>query len=476
MLATIGRALVQHWPALLALHLAGVLGRYVLIELSGWVGAYSAVLGLLILPLAVLARLAAFVGMFLVLRSSLRQLSAIAPPPESPEERRRAFVASLLGGVLPFFAVYMATGNVREDYNAYAARALEVQQVEIVEAVLGGSSFDGAGTVTDVLLGPASLIAIAIALAGRLAWGRWQGRLPRWLSVVAVYLEGVWVFLSVSLLEIVVGWVTDWVAGRQAMVWVTDVRAWLADSVAPLAWAWDGIDWLLGHAGGAIGLPLAWLTIAGVMYGQAVAAQAPSLSRHFAGARFEPVRARVQVARSGFRSLPSWAQVQLQRLWGSLVGRVTPIWRAVVLMVRGGPVLIGATVLLSAVLGWLEGALAWLTTRILGPHGFAEFWIVWDLLLLLPVTMIVETLRVAVTAGAYDGLIGRLRRQEADAAEEGSATSVTDASAREALTGSASGSVDEEVQQLGPVVEDLELDREGSGVGWDHEGHVQEDR
>ncbi len=475
MLATIARALVQHWPALLALHLAGVLGRYALIELSGWVGAHSAVAGLLLLPLAVLARLAAFVGMFLVLRTSLRQLSAIAPPPTSPATRRKAFVASLLGGVLPFFAVYMATGNVQEDVDAYAARALEVQSGYQWQAFAdGGPGFDTTGTVLSVLLGPASVAVIVIALAGRWAWSRWQDRLPRWLSIVAVYLEGVWVFVSVLLLGELLDGVRAWVDGRRAMAWVADAREWLAESVAPVAWAWDGLDWALGHLGQAIGEPLAWLTIAGVMYGQAVAAQSPELPAQLRAARFERVRLGVTSARARYGALPSWVRAQLAQLWAPIAGRIAPIWRAIVLMLRGGPMLIGATVLGYALLEWLRGGLVWLTTRVVGPNDLGAFWSVWSPVLLLPVAMVVEALRVALVAGAYDTMIGRLRRRTARAADAPSATRASDASAREALTGG-SGLLDEESRQLGTVVQDLEVDRERAGVGGHDEGDVEED-
>ncbi|GEK80473.1 hypothetical protein [Agrococcus baldri] len=435
MLATIGRALAQHWPALVALHLGGVLARYALIELAGWVGAYTAVGGLLILPLAVLARLAAFVGMFLVLRASLRQLSAIAPPPASPLERRRAFIASLLGGVLPFFAVYMATGNVQQDVDAYAARALEVLSTLRLEAAFGDGPEVNGETVLDVALGWPALVAIGIALAGRWAWGRWEQRLPRWVAIVAVYLEGVWVFLSVLLIGDLLDAVRAWVDERQAMVWVADARAWLAESVAPAAWLWDGVDWVLAEIAGAIGQPLAWLTIAGVMYGQAVAAQAPALSHRLRGTRLGSIETRVTAARSRYGALPSWLRVQLRRLWAPVAARLSPIWRALVLMLRGGPLLFGATVLLYALLVWFEGGLSWATTRMVGANDFFAFWAVWDVLLLLPVAVIVESLRVVIVAGAYDAMIGRLRRQEAAAADERSATEETDASARDALTG-----------------------------------------
>src|SRR5690348_15733332 len=97
-----GQLLWRHWPALLALYLAGTLGRYVAIEVAGFVGAYSAIAGALLFPLAILSRLVALVAMLLVLRDGMVQLGVLAPVPADRATRRRAFVDALLAGILPF--------------------------------------------------------------------------------------------------------------------------------------------------------------------------------------------------------------------------------------------------------------------------------------------------------------------------------------------------------------------------------------
>lgn len=464
MLATIGRTLVQHWPALVALHLAGVLVRYGVIELAGWVGAASPTGGLLIMPIAVIARVAAFVGMFLVVRDSLRQLSAIAPAPETPEGRRTAFLGGLLGGILPFFAVYAATGSLQEDWTAYSERALEVQSGRSLESIFTGEEVASQGTVFDVELGPIPIALIVIALVGRWAWGRWESRLPRPVALVAVYLEGVWLFLTLTIIGDLLATARAWIDERQAVVWVADARDWLGEALTPVAWLWDALDWLLGQAGAVLGEPLAWLTIAGVMYGQAVAAQAPELPQQLAAAR------------SRFAALPAWMQTQARQLGSAAGSRVLPIWRAFVLMLRAGPVLIGATALLYAVVEALGGVLQLAITRIVGPQGLGEFWMLWDAVLMLPVALVVECLRVAVIAGAYDSMIGRLRGREAAAADEQDATTTTDAVAREAITGQASGGVEEQPGQLVAAVEHGELGHEGSGVGGHDVGQAEGDR
>ncbi|MCB8045675.1 hypothetical protein JM654_20580 [Microbacterium oxydans] len=74
---------------------AGVLVHYGVTEIAGFIGASSATLGFLVLPIAILARLVSLVAMFLVLRDGLRNLQEVAPLPESPVERRRTFLSAL---------------------------------------------------------------------------------------------------------------------------------------------------------------------------------------------------------------------------------------------------------------------------------------------------------------------------------------------------------------------------------------------
>jgi hypothetical protein len=61
-LASTGRSLARHWPAMLAWYLAGVAVHYDIVQVSGIVGAHSATLGMLILPIAILARLISYVA------------------------------------------------------------------------------------------------------------------------------------------------------------------------------------------------------------------------------------------------------------------------------------------------------------------------------------------------------------------------------------------------------------------------------
>lgn len=403
-----GRLLWRHWPVLLAWYLAALLARYALIEVAGFVGAYSAVAGSLLLPLAILARLIALVAMFLVLRDGMRQLNAIAPLTAEPGARRREFLDALMTGILPFFAFYAAWGYLREDAVAYTARVLEVNSglrwQEAAEEILGEegvvAELAGDGQVGELTITPITIAIVVVAFVLRWLWKRHREQLPRWTGGLAAYLEALWVYYTVTVVGLALGFVSSWVGSRQAMVWLADFREAITAGFAPLAWIWEGIEWFLGEAGGIILLPVAWLTIAGVIYGHAVAPRSVSVD----GIGGEAV-ARV---RSRYRSLPSRVRSRLADIGSDLVSRFTPIWNALVLMWRSGPVLIGGFVLLYTVLLAVEGLLEWGVTRVVGPHGIDEFWLVWDQLILLIVPLMIEPVRIALIAGGYDAVIGRL--------------------------------------------------------------------
>ena len=72
------RLAASRWPVLLALYLAGWLARYLVIEVAALVGTTDALTAFLIMPVAILARLASFIGMFLVLRPGMPAFDDLA--------------------------------------------------------------------------------------------------------------------------------------------------------------------------------------------------------------------------------------------------------------------------------------------------------------------------------------------------------------------------------------------------------------
>ncbi|HKP07649.1 MAG TPA: hypothetical protein VJU58_10395 [Microbacterium sp.] len=422
-LRTAGRLLWSHWPVMLALYVGAIFARYVVIEFAGWVGSYSAVAGSLLLPVAILVRLIALVGMLLVLRDGMRQLRAIAPLPEDRSSRRREFFAALMAGILPFFAFYAAWGYLREDAAAYSARVLEESSGRaLTEAVLGVNA-GGDGLAGEITLTPVTVAIVVVAYALRWLLTRYRERLPKWFGVFAAYLEAVWVYFAAVVISIVVGAVGSWISSRQGMVWLADLRETVSSAFVPLAWMWEAVEWVLGEAGGLILLPVAWLTIAGVVYGRAVA-PAPISTEGLGGEVGRRIRSR-------YRSLPQRLRARVGDIWSDLVSRFTPIGRALVLMWRAGPALIAGFVLLYTLLLWLQGVLEWAIPRLVGPQDVDEFWFVYDQLIFLVAPLLVEPVRIALVAGGYDAVVGTLRsRDAADAADaaaedQGSTTALT---------------------------------------------------
>lgn len=386
-----------------------MLVQYVIGQVAGFIGASSATLGFLVLPIGILARLISLVAMFLVLRDGLRNLQEVAPLPEEPVERRRTFLSALLAGILPFFAVYWAQGLLREDVNAYSSRALEVRSGIIFTASVNGDAPVGdQDTVLNLPFNVWTVAIIVIAFAGRWAWSKWSAKLSTWLSPVAVYFEVVWVFFSVILLGDLFDSIKAWVDSRAAMAFLEDLREQILNAVAPLRWLWEAIGWVLTEAGPVLLAPLAWLTIAGVVFGQAIVA--------------EKLRVENQLI-SRFRQhatvIPNPVVRRLKDLGDELGARFRPIGRAILLMWRAGPLLVASYALVYVVVKALESYLSLGITRLIGPHEFLTWAIILPVVSIVPL-LIIEPLRIAVISGAYDATLGRLRRRPQERADSAS--------------------------------------------------------
>ena len=176
----------RYWPQLAALYLVGLLARRGVIELAAWAGWGNELWASLIMPFAGLARLGSFVAMFLALRSAIPALAAL---PQG--SARRIDIFSTV--IVPFFAIYLAWQLFAEDWLAFEVAALgyrmgasmsSPEPTELHPDILPG------GTVTVVL--------IFAALVVRYVLGRFKDRFPRWMIAVRVYVDALWVFLTLS--------------------------------------------------------------------------------------------------------------------------------------------------------------------------------------------------------------------------------------------------------------------------------------
>lgn len=370
---TTGRVLREHWFALAAWWLLGEAVHLGFLHLAAYAGSAWTLGGLLVLPLAVLGRLVAFVAMFLTVRRSMPTLQRLEPVPSTSRDRVDEFFESLLVAVLPFLVFYTAWGSMEEDRNAFARIG--------ADWLVRNHAFDVDFSMEDragvVALGPAPVIVLLVALAVRLLSTRFARRLPVWTAPITVYAEAVWTFLVITF---VAQQVEQWASGRVAAAWVVDVGDRVAAAVPWLASAWEGAGGLFGLLWTVVFVPLMWITVAGVVYGEVLERRLPN--RPVSGGRLR------RVATSAFR-------------------RLDDFWDAVAFLFRAGPALVGAYLLVSAVWTFLDKALLWGGYRLAAPQE-QLFWAVFAGLFVLAVGAVTQPVRIALVATVYDVALARI--------------------------------------------------------------------
>ena len=347
---------VRHLPALLVFFLAGWAANYLLIRFAGFVANFDPLYGELVLPLAVLARIASYVAMFLVLR------------PGKP------FLDALGTSILPFLVVFSTWGMLRDDWVAYSLAKLEQRANTDVPLFLE--------------LTPITIAVAVVAFTLRFLLGRYRDRLPRWFGFIAAYLEAVWLFVAVDVVAQLVGLVTGWVQTRRVFVWYNDVVEIAREAFAPVGWIADALGWIAVQAGTVIGLPLAWLTLAGIAY--AVTATTTKGTRHAA----------LVAAERRWRRLPTGLRRRVAEVGSDLGGRWVPISTSIRLLWAGGGIAIGVFILAYAI---LDTSTLWLrfgVDRLIGPHELA-WWFASDALIGLGIDAVVEPLRISLIAAAW---------------------------------------------------------------------------
>lgn len=381
-----GRLLATTWPALLAWYLGGSLVRESILALAAPIGPEAPLAALLLLPIAVLARLTSYIGMFLVLR---RGLTYARPSAEdgSFRDAAREFLGVLTSAIGPFFTLYAVIGLLQEDYSAYAAAAFRFSF-----GSEEGRSFLNPGD------SPLVLAVVVLAFAGRMILKVLGPRLPAWTGVPGIYLEATWVFVALTAITSLFGPIVEWINSRQIVHWVTGAREYFTQLWDPFRIAFEGVDWALPVALQLVLLPLAWLLIGGIILVRSL----PAVEEE----RLGMPRTLAAHWRATVDRIPA-----VLRRWGHLVtggwdetGR--PLTFVSRIILRAGPanlaILLGVYGLLSAAGLWLQRGGYWAA----GPHD-ASFWYTWDPILVLGVSAIIEPIRIALLAVAFDVALGR---------------------------------------------------------------------
>jgi hypothetical protein len=385
---------------LLVWFLAGWLAHGALVRLAGWAGNYESLWGLLILPLAVVVKLAGYVGMFLAVRPAMRhfaRLDALADAAPPPSFTRR-WGSTVLSGLLPFLVIYIAWGMIADDVIAYGRASVE--------------QF-GADGATDrplvVTIGVMSITFVVVAFVLRLVLGRLSKRLPAWMGAFSAYLEAAWLLTAALALKEILAGVPQWFASRRMFGWLVDGIAELRESLAWFAAFGDALAWLLGAIGSVLVQPLAWLALAAIVF-------AGALPRRPGRPESRTARVR-EAATRRWRRLPRPVRVLGASLSGGFRERWEPIATALSLVWRNGPLRLGTYILAFAVVTAGTQWLYVLIYTLLGPHE-TGWWIATSDPIVLLVSAIGVPLQIVVVAAAFDESLAALDEQVTSAGAE----------------------------------------------------------
>lgn len=369
---TFGRVLAGHWPALMAWYLGGEVVHRLVLQVAGTVGGYTTLGGLLILPIAVAARMVSYVAMYLTVRPSLPHAAASDPID------RRDFAHAVLISILPFFAFYEAWGMLDADRDAFFVIA---SNVAFAETGYGSEALGDRGGMIGV--GALPVAVLVVALAVRIVLARFDERLSVPLRALAAYAEVLWTFMLVTLVGQWWAGVREWLSQRSGADWLRGIGDWFAAHIPPIAGIWEGGSWVVGIVIAVLIVPAGWLAIVGVIYGTTFDVES-RLGRWSATALRGTARS---VARS-------------------LIVRLEGLWAAAAVIWRGGPVLFGTTALVYALWMLLDRAGTRAVLQLIGGQDEA-FWEAWLPVILVAIAAVAEPLRVALLATGYDAVIAR---------------------------------------------------------------------
>lgn len=270
-----GRLLAGHWPVLLAILFAGEAGRYAALWAAVELSEFSGTLGVLVLVLGPLAAVSALIAALYALRHSLPSLQAGADDAAAADgrpEHKHASVVSVLGSVMiPFLAIYASYGYLSEDVFRFVNTAVTDELLNNPDLLLGTGEVDENRTA--LATGWLAMALVAIAIVLRYGLGVLAQRRPmRWIPWVAAYVEVLWLVTLARMLASHQEAAFAWLEERAVTQAVAGGWRSLVAFFGPVGDAVDtGSRWLfdlLGDADALLVIPVAWLTVGAVVYGQ----------------------------------------------------------------------------------------------------------------------------------------------------------------------------------------------------------------
>lgn len=267
------RIMLAHLPVLIVIYLLGATGRNGILWLSVWLSRDHATWAWLLMPLAPMSTLTAFILMLRAVAPSLRSAS-FGTASATEGQTRRARVAGqltlLASTLIPFLTVYAAQGYLKEDRDVFLNRAA-------YDDIFGSAdAFYGKDFNTDERLfiaqgwGLAAIVVVAFML--RYLLSRFD--LPAknaGLGGFAAYVEVLWVLVLATQFTKYQDQAWQWILDRRFVHWVTETWASFIDILGiigvPIQAAVSQIGTFIDNSDDILLIPLAWLTVGAVALG-----------------------------------------------------------------------------------------------------------------------------------------------------------------------------------------------------------------
>ncbi|MGE0241679.1 MAG: hypothetical protein AB7F09_09855 [Parvibaculaceae bacterium] len=397
-----GRLLLRYWPQLLLLAVIGSLLHDLLLEAAVRAGMDNALLGMVILSLVVLAKLAVIVMMFSVVRPALAGLAALdqtkAGTSSPAEHRGDHILAVTAAAILPFFVYYAAWGFLGDTVREYSRIALS------------RVPFGESAHFLDLL--QARWLVASIVLCWLIRWfAKYMNKragVPYWRFLV-VACDATWLFIGLYGIGIYKDQLIEKLGAGAFAAWSFIGEAQAAETFRPVEFTplgfWADLQNLFFFAL----LPLVWLVMAAIINGYEVVG---------AG---KPVAETVATASSWRR----WLGDFIGHFLGGYRSRYAPVWKCVRLTFAAGPATLLTLVIAYQAVSW---AGAWLWVGITRWIGAADL-VTWQMLAS-PITIFIgspsdldggillDAVRICLLAAVLDHAVssGTRRNDEISAA------------------------------------------------------------
>lgn len=418
-LVSAARILKTYWAPFIVIACLGLAVRSATMWLAVWVSDWNGFVAQLILVIAPLGFLGAMIAMLFMTRGALPNVAALARREgrQAPTEKREMRLVDVAVSVLvPFLAVYVSYGLLKEDLYRFTNEAAyaEFNQFSLQDNV--DYDFSGRLAIYDWQV---VLAIVAIAWVLRFALGKIES-VTKFLALafVGALVE---VYYTSQIAQKVTGIresAMTWVEERRGSRIVLDRYDEAVSALGPLANPVDtATTWLFGLLGAidaVIIVPLAWLTVGAVVLGHKLAAPEPPAKK----------------------AHPKWERIPapVRRYGGGLVADVrerwSAFWNGLRMMATAGllPMLtFSLAFLLVLRIPWLVGQLfRWAIGPIDTPTWLA--FSPMEKAVGLAITMV---LAAALLAAAIDWLLGpRLAEEEPAEPDPSPTTSEADAVTR----------------------------------------------